>query len=111
LPDTVQKPRWPAVSIKSTSSGCEATRSLKGLRFLAGEAPRLPLVNCSRPEVCQCVYEKFDDRREGPRRDIEETGRRTYRDPGQERRRTGGRRDADKRSTDKRSADKRNPGK
>jgi len=79
---------------------------LKGLRFLSGEAPRLPLVNCSRPGACQCVYEKFDDRREGPRRDIEETGRRAYRDPGQERRATGGRRTADKRGTDKR-----NPGK
>ena len=104
--DTVQKPRWHAVSIKSTSSGCEAARSLKGLRFLSGEAPRLPLVNCSRPEGCQCVYEKFDDRREGPRRDIEETGRRTYRDPGQERRAPGGRR-----GTDKSRTDKRNPGK
>ena len=106
MPDTGQKARWHAISVKSTASGCEAARSLKGLRFLSGEAPRLPLVNCSRPEACQCVYEKFEDRREGPRRDIEETGRRTYRDPGQERRVTGGRR-----SNDKRGPDKRNPGK
>jgi len=94
------------VSIKSTSSGCEAARSLKGMRFLSHEAPRLPLVNCSRPEVCQCVYEKFEDRREGPRRDIEETGRRTYRDPGQERRAMQGRRTTDKRGTDKRNRNK-----
>jgi len=87
-------PRWNAVSIASTSGSCEAARALKGRRFLSAEAPRLPLAACTLGASCRCVYRKYADRREGPRREEDETGRRSGA-VAQERRRRRGRRSTD----------------
>jgi hypothetical protein len=89
-------PRWNAVSIVSASGSCEAARALKGRRFLSAEAPRLPLAECAYAASCRCVYRKYADRREGPRREDDETGVRRSGAVEQERRRRGGRRSTDK---------------
>jgi hypothetical protein len=58
-----------AVSIESDWRGCcEASQKLVRQRFLAGEAPMLPLDACSQPGDCHCVYKHWSDRREGERR-------------------------------------------
>ena len=41
---------------------------LETTRFLAGEAPLLPLPNCTAPH-CLCRYAHYEDRRERDRRD------------------------------------------
>jgi len=46
---------------------CQFVRTLADERFLMDEAPMLPLSLCD-AEVCQCSYERFDDRRAGARR-------------------------------------------
>lgn len=56
------------VGVTATSSACVAARKLQGQRFLANEAPRLPLQGCSSLD-CTCVYAHFDDRRHHARRD------------------------------------------
>jgi hypothetical protein len=68
--------RWAAVSVVTGGGGCEAARALKGKRFLGADAPRLPLNDCATPATCRCAYRKYADRREGPRREEEETGMR-----------------------------------
>ncbi|HRQ58158.1 MAG TPA: hypothetical protein PLN31_12125 [Azoarcus taiwanensis] len=56
-----------AVAIRPRGVGCEMAKALSGRRFLADEAPRLPLDHCDR-EDCRCMYVHFDDRRRGERR-------------------------------------------
>jgi hypothetical protein len=48
---------------------CDAVRNLENLRFLADDAPRLPLPDCTNPQGCRCTYEHFDDRRTSARRE------------------------------------------
>lgn len=50
-------------------SACDAARALEGVRFLADDAPMLPLSDCSNPAGCRCKYQHFDDRRTEPRRE------------------------------------------
>ena len=57
------------VSINSPSNACVVAKRLHGLRFLAQEAPRLPLPGCSALN-CSCVYAHYDDRRHHARRNI-----------------------------------------
>jgi len=64
---TVANP-WHAVGIVTQRSSCPVCGSYKGLRFLAHEAPPLPLRNCPDPKSCNTVYKHFPDRRAGPRR-------------------------------------------
>lgn len=65
------KQLWHAVTIVTPGHACDAASSLKGHRFLAREAPRLPLEACPSPEYCRCTYRHFTDRRSGPRRGSE----------------------------------------
>jgi hypothetical protein len=88
-------PRWNAVSVVTSASGCEAARAMKGQRFLSADAPRLPLPQCQSPMTCQCVYRKYADRRAGPRRESEKTGLQRASSSGQERRKKRGRRSTD----------------
>jgi hypothetical protein len=83
-----------AVSVQSPRNTCDAARELGGKRFLATEAPRLPLQNCT-AATCTCRYTHHDDRRAGPRRasDTMRTQNPFFR--GDERRRAGGRRITD----------------
>ena len=87
--------RWAAVSIATAGGGCDAARALKGKRFLGSDAPRLPLNECTAPATCRCAYRKYADRREGPRREVEQTGMRRSGLAQQERRVRRGRRATD----------------
>lgn len=86
--------RFHCVTVQAAANGCEAAKSLLGVRLLSLEAPRLPLANCTHPAACRCTYRHFDDRRAGPRRASE---RNELSDPWSttERRRSGGRRSTD----------------
>lgn len=86
--------RWSAVSITCTSGSCGAAQALKGRRYLGVDAPRLPLLNCTSPEICPCVYHKHIDRRAGPRRESE-SGSLRRQSANPERRRGRGRRSTD----------------
>ncbi len=48
---------------------CDAARDLENVRFLADDAPMLPLGNCSNPAGCRCKYQHYDDRRTEARRE------------------------------------------
>ena len=87
--------RWAAVSVATAGGGCEAAKALKGKRFLGSEAPRLPLKECTAPATCRCLYRKYADRRDGPRREDEQTGMRRSGLGPQERRVRRGRRSTD----------------
>jgi hypothetical protein len=87
--------RWSAVSILPGSASCAAAGALKGKRFLSGEAPRLPLAECTSAVNCRCVYRKFADRRAGPRRSEDQSGTRRAGTSGSERRVGRGRRSSD----------------
>lgn len=50
-------------------TSCEAARNLENIRFLADDAPMLPLSDCSNPAACRCKYQHYDDRRTDARRE------------------------------------------
>lgn len=92
--DTQSLSPFHAVSIKFfRPKACEAAIKLARKRFLATEAPELPLAGCT-SRVCDCTYYHHEDRRKGPRR-AKELGvpRQNY--EGDERRRFRGRRVTD----------------
>ena len=72
-----------AVSIEPGANACPAALELKGKRILSGEAPNLPLPDCSLAD-CHCHFRHHQDRRSHKDRrsplprgsgDIDETGR------------------------------------
>lgn len=92
---------WHAVAIFTSRPNCPVCGKYKGVRFLAKEAPGLPLKDCPDPKACNSIYKHFPDRRGGPRRAAE---RRAYqpmnakpvtRAPGDDRRSSAGRRTID----------------
>lgn len=46
---------------------CQAVKTIADERYLLEETPMLPLSVCD-AAVCNCSYERFDDRRDGLRR-------------------------------------------
>jgi len=62
-----QRHSFHCVVVEARGGGCEASRRLDGVRFLASEAPQLPLAGCSQGS-CECVYRHFEDRRYHMRR-------------------------------------------
>lgn len=48
-------------------AACSAVREMAGQRFLAGQAPQIPVPGCS-ARRCMCKFVHFDDRRSGDRR-------------------------------------------
>jgi hypothetical protein len=52
-----------AVGILACSQACPAAAQVQGSRFLARQAPRLPLAGCDRAGRCRCRFEKYADRR------------------------------------------------
>jgi hypothetical protein len=90
------KPRlkYQCVEVIATASACDAARSLKAVRLLSVEAPRLPLETCDRASNCKCIYRHFSDRRQGPRRENEHA-KLAVGHKGTERRQWRGRRDSD----------------
>ncbi|MGI9232289.1 MAG: hypothetical protein ACR2RD_01545 [Woeseiaceae bacterium] len=53
-----------AVSLKYSSTACDAAKAMTGRRFLSGAAPRLPLPGCDAME-CRCGFAHHSDRRSG----------------------------------------------
>jgi len=51
-----------AVSLKLSSTACEAANEIEGKRFLSREAPRIPLLECDVP-ACKCHFIHHNDRR------------------------------------------------
>ncbi len=94
-PTQARRPNWSAASIIAPETACPAAKALKGKRFLSREAPGLPLPDCTQPGTCSCRYRKHDDRREGPRREMESSGLRRPVPADQDRRRKRGRRRSD----------------
>jgi hypothetical protein len=86
--------RFHCVTVVGGPNACPAAKEVALVRMLSADAPRLPLKNCDRPAQCACKYRHHDDRRQGPRRAVEDTG---LRKPWEERerRRVRGRRDSD----------------
>lgn len=86
------KLRYPSVSIACGGKPCAAVKALAGQRFLAHNAPSLPLPDCTLSNQCKCTFRKYDDRRDVERRLPGEVTR-WY--SGAEKRRSKGRRGAD----------------
>jgi hypothetical protein len=55
------------VAIKPGQPSCEAVRAVGARRFLAAEAPPVPLPDCDLP-TCRCRYLHLEDRRQEVRR-------------------------------------------
>ena len=56
--------KYHAVSIKPGAYACMAANAIAGQRFLASDAPSLPLPDCDAAE-CECHFTHHDDRRSG----------------------------------------------
>lgn len=85
--------QFASVEIRRSSGACAASRKLEGQRFLAKQAPALPLVGCTKTR-CDCAFTKLSDRRTDDRRwGHEGLGAAMFVDA--ERRNKAGRRDAD----------------
>jgi hypothetical protein len=94
-----QKPsaKWHAVTVVLHDSSCAAAALCRNSRFLAREAPRLPLPGCSHPDECRCTFKHHEDRRNGPRRTEDIGGALPADKPDVNRRKSRGRRARDQR--------------
>jgi hypothetical protein len=90
---TVAPRPFQAISIYCGVKSCAIARRFRDHRFLAKDAPQLPLSGCTMAGSCQCRYLKYKDRRAERRRFVDFASVR--RDLGQERRQRAGRRDTD----------------
>jgi hypothetical protein len=57
-----------AVEISPRVLCCEASRQVAGKRYLLRNAPSVPLMGCTMPTSCLCMFLKNEDRRDGDRR-------------------------------------------
>jgi hypothetical protein len=85
-----------AVTIVPGTPCCHAARTLAKERILADRAPRLPLADCSQPDVCNCTFEKHADRRAGKDRRTSGLWQPGLWKDGGERRKNKGRRSSDR---------------
>ena len=60
-----KKSPYHAVSVRIGESACLAAKTIEGKRYLAREAPQLPLAECSAAENCRCRFIHHEDRRSG----------------------------------------------
>ena len=86
--------RFAAVEIRRRSGACAAAHALDGERFLANQAPALPLSGCTKAR-CDCTFAKLSDRRADERRWGDHEGLSAAMFNQTERRTKSGRRDAD----------------
>jgi hypothetical protein len=86
---------WHAVAIVSRGKCCPALDSYRGARFLSGQAPRLPLAECDRPQTCACTYRHHPDRRNEQRRESDAGSPVGAAKPAAEKRSSRGRRATD----------------
>ena len=56
--------KYHAVSVKYSSTACNAAKAMTGIRVLSVDAPRLPLPECDAAE-CRCGFAHHNDRRSG----------------------------------------------
>lgn len=56
-----------AIQVPANAHACWAVARIGNRRFLARQAPKLPLPGCDCTQ-CHCYYENFDDRRQYQRR-------------------------------------------
>ena len=56
--------RFHAVSVKPGTYACSAANNIAGQRFLASQAPSLPLPDCD-ADTCECHFVHHNDRRTG----------------------------------------------
>jgi hypothetical protein len=92
-PTTRLRP-FQAISIYRGTLACPMAHRFSEHRFLAKDAPPLPLSGCTMRESCECRYLKHKDRRGTPRRLIDFTSNpRVF--SGHERRVLPGRRRSD----------------
>ena len=61
--------RFRAVAVRHSLLSCQAVSTLDGKRFLATEAPSLPVKGCD-VWPCRCRYEYLADRRQEERRSL-----------------------------------------
>jgi hypothetical protein len=87
--------KWHGVMVVLNGTSCAAAALCRNSRFLASEAPKLPLPACTHPDECRCTYRHFEDRRNGPRR-TEEIGGLQADKPEVNRRKSRGRRARDR---------------
>jgi len=57
-----------AVEIAPSAACCAAAKQAWGRPYLLGKAPRLPLMGCTMPTTCSCMFRKNADRRDSNRR-------------------------------------------
>jgi hypothetical protein len=57
------------VSVVPGDEACDSVCQIANVRFLADDAPMLPLAGCEHPHECRCRYQHFDDRRTDARRE------------------------------------------
>lgn len=84
---------FPSVSIQFGPSACQGVKDLIEQRFLADDAPSVPLLNCNSAN-CTCKFVHHDVRREQDEDRRAHSSLRTtlYEDSGKPERRHGGRR-------------------
>lgn len=91
------KPRpFQAVAVFRGGSACEMAQRFSEHRFLAKDAPSLPLPGCTMPHKCTCRFLKFNDRRESMQRRLMDFGLGAQLFGGKERRAVRGRRKNDR---------------
>lgn len=91
------KPRpFQAVAVFRGAQACSMAHRFSDHRFLAKDAPPLPLAGCTMATRCTCRYLKFKDRRDASQRRLIDVGLATQMFSGKERRFARGRRAADR---------------
>ena len=71
MAEPARKPPYSAVSIEPVEDACcNAVLEVAKQRFLVCDVPVLPLDACDRITQCQCIYKKWDDRRQEDRRTV-----------------------------------------
>ncbi len=60
-----QSKQYQAITINPCSHACEAIHWIKDKRYLASEAPQLPINMCTNTKRCGCQYNHHNDRRSG----------------------------------------------
>ena len=62
MPKPKTQGEFHAVAIKYSEDACDAAKAMTGRRFLASEAPELPLKKCDFDD-CRCKFSHYQDRR------------------------------------------------
>jgi hypothetical protein len=61
-PESKTEGEFHAVAMQYSENSCNAAKAMTGRRFLAKDAPELPLKECDFDD-CRCTFDHFSDRR------------------------------------------------